>query len=138
MKHFIMVKFSMTLIVSILLPFSAGRSVHKNADIPFVGNVRHGTETTKVLNKCFMLFCNEKGLYNAELFAEGSGLEERKVKESIEIDASGSSLPDCSHACGACFPCKRVMVSFKCAIAESCPIVYRCMCKGRYFHVPSH
>ncbi|KAL4197641.1 hypothetical protein AMTRI_Chr04g252070 [Amborella trichopoda] len=115
MKHFIMVKFSMTLIVSILLPFSAGRSVHKNADIPFVGNVRHGTETTK-----------------------GSGLEERKVKESIEIDASGSSLPDCSHACGACFPCKRVMVSFKCAIAESCPIVYRCTCKGRYFHVPSH
>ncbi|KAH0452936.1 hypothetical protein IEQ34_017260 [Dendrobium chrysotoxum] len=23
--------------------------------------------------------------------------------------ATGSSLPDCSHACGPCFPCKRVM-----------------------------
>ncbi|XP_028553825.1 protein EPIDERMAL PATTERNING FACTOR 2-like [Dendrobium catenatum] len=52
--------------------------------------------------------------------------------------ATGSSLPDCSHACGPCFPCKRVMVSFKCSIAESCPIVYRCMCKGKYYHVPSN
>ncbi|XP_042404335.1 protein EPIDERMAL PATTERNING FACTOR 2-like [Zingiber officinale] len=51
--------------------------------------------------------------------------------------ASGSSLPDCTHACGPCFPCKRVMVSFKCSIADSCPVVYRCMCNGRYYHVPS-
>ncbi|CAD5169832.1 protein EPIDERMAL PATTERNING FACTOR 2-like isoform X1 [Musa acuminata AAA Group] len=50
----------------------------------------------------------------------------------------GSSLPDCSHACGPCSPCKRVMVSFKCTVAESCPIVYRCMCKGKYYHVPSN
>ncbi|KAI3996318.1 hypothetical protein MKX01_026786 [Papaver californicum] len=50
----------------------------------------------------------------------------------------GSSLPDCSHSCGACFPCKRVMVSFRCASTESCPVVYRCMCKGRYYHVPSN
>ncbi|CAL9175409.1 unnamed protein product [Musa hybrid cultivar] len=47
----------------------------------------------------------------------------------------GSSLPDCSHACGPCSPCKRVMVSFKCTVAESCPIVYRCMCKGKYYHI---
>ncbi|XP_008804498.2 uncharacterized protein LOC103717771 [Phoenix dactylifera] len=52
--------------------------------------------------------------------------------------STGSSLPDCSHACGPCFPCKRVMVSFKCSIAESCPIVYRCMCNGKYYHVPSN
>ncbi|KAK1266576.1 Protein EPIDERMAL PATTERNING FACTOR 2 [Acorus gramineus] len=52
--------------------------------------------------------------------------------------ATGSRLPDCSHACGPCFPCKRVMVSFKCSVAESCPIVYRCMCRGRYYHVPSN
>ncbi|RWV99383.1 hypothetical protein GW17_00037712 [Ensete ventricosum] len=51
---------------------------------------------------------------------------------------TGSSLPDCSHACGPCLPCKRVMVSFKCFVAESCPIVYRCMCKGKYYHVPSN
>ncbi|OMO53242.1 hypothetical protein COLO4_36800 [Corchorus olitorius] len=66
--------------------------------------------------------------------------EEEEVKEELgmELYPTGSSLPDCSHACGPCFPCKRVMVSFKCSIAESCPIVYRCMCKGRYYHVPSN
>ncbi|PHT50606.1 Protein EPIDERMAL PATTERNING FACTOR 2 [Capsicum baccatum] len=56
----------------------------------------------------------------------------------MEMYPTGSSLPDCSHACGPCFPCKRVMVSFACSIAESCPIVYRCMCKGKYYHVPSN
>ncbi|KAB2040366.1 hypothetical protein Gotri_014256 [Gossypium trilobum] len=55
----------------------------------------------------------------------------------MELYTTGSSLPDCTHACGACFPCKRVMVSFKCSMAESCPIVYKCMCKGKYYHVPS-
>ncbi|KAG9451648.1 hypothetical protein H6P81_011613 [Aristolochia fimbriata] len=55
----------------------------------------------------------------------------------MELFPTGSSLPDCTHACGPCFPCKRVMVSFKCSLAESCPIVYRCMCKGKYYHVPS-
>ncbi|KAG8066419.1 hypothetical protein GUJ93_ZPchr0004g39816 [Zizania palustris] len=54
-----------------------------------------------------------------------------------EVYATGSSLPDCSHACGACSPCNRVMVSFKCSIAEPCPMVYRCMCKGRCYPVPS-
>ncbi|KAH7683954.1 hypothetical protein IHE45_05G216200 [Dioscorea alata] len=55
-----------------------------------------------------------------------------------DIYGSKSSLPDCSHACGPCFPCKRVIVSFKCSLAESCPIVYRCMCNGKYYHVPSN
>ncbi|GMN51904.1 hypothetical protein TIFTF001_021049 [Ficus carica] len=55
----------------------------------------------------------------------------------MEMYPTGSSLPDCSHACGPCFPCKRVIVSFKCSV-ESCPIVYRCMCKGKYYHVPSN
>ncbi|PKA47098.1 Protein epidermal patterning factor 2 [Apostasia shenzhenica] len=54
-----------------------------------------------------------------------------------KLDGTGSSLPDCSHACGPCSPCKRVTVSFKCSVAESCPIVYRCMCNGRFYHVPS-
>uniref|UniRef100_A0A7C9DXE7 Epidermal patterning factor-like protein n=1 Tax=Opuntia streptacantha TaxID=393608 RepID=A0A7C9DXE7_OPUST len=53
-----------------------------------------------------------------------------------ELYPVGSRLPDCSHACGECSPCKRVMVSFKCS-SESCPIVYRCMCNGKYYHVPS-
>ncbi|XAR48601.1 hypothetical protein NMG60_11031477 [Bertholletia excelsa] len=60
-----------------------------------------------------------------------------KVELGMELYPTGSSLPDCSHACGPCFPCKRVIVSFKCS-AESCPIVYRCMCKGKYYHVPSN
>ncbi|KAK6130639.1 hypothetical protein DH2020_035614 [Rehmannia glutinosa] len=56
----------------------------------------------------------------------------------MELYPTGSSLPDCSHACGPCTPCRRVMVSFtKCSV-ESCPVVYRCMCKGRYYHVPSN
>uniref|UniRef100_A0A0D9W5R6 Epidermal patterning factor-like protein n=1 Tax=Leersia perrieri TaxID=77586 RepID=A0A0D9W5R6_9ORYZ len=52
--------------------------------------------------------------------------------------ATGSRLPDCTHACGPCSPCRRVMVSLRCAeAAESCPIAYRCMCRGRFFRVPT-
>ncbi|OEL26867.1 hypothetical protein BAE44_0012115 [Dichanthelium oligosanthes] len=55
-----------------------------------------------------------------------------------ERAATGSRLPDCAHACGPCSPCRRVMVSFMCAQAsESCPVAYRCMCRGRFFRVPS-
>ncbi|RLM73158.1 protein EPIDERMAL PATTERNING FACTOR 2-like isoform X1 [Panicum miliaceum] len=56
-----------------------------------------------------------------------------------EVRATGSSLPDCSPACGACSPCNRVMVSFKCSTAEPlpCPMVYRCMCRGKCYPVPS-
>ncbi|XP_023550443.1 protein EPIDERMAL PATTERNING FACTOR 2-like [Cucurbita pepo subsp. pepo] len=66
--------------------------------------------------------------------------QEEKTEEALgmELYPTGSNLPDCSHACGPCFPCKRVMVSFKCSAAESCPTVYRCMCKGKYYHVPSN
>jgi hypothetical protein len=55
-----------------------------------------------------------------------------------EEAVAGSRLPDCGHACGPCAPCKRVMVSFRCVdAAESCPIAYRCMCRGRFFRVPT-
>ncbi|CAN6543767.1 hypothetical protein C1H46_041224 [Malus baccata] len=77
---------------------------------------------------------NRENLYRSE-----EGDEERgKEEERKDLYQSGSRLPDCSHACGPCFPCKRVMVSFKCSTSESCPIVYRCMCKGKYYHVPSN
>ncbi|XP_062160235.1 protein EPIDERMAL PATTERNING FACTOR 2 [Alnus glutinosa] len=67
-----------------------------------------------------------------------SSKEEGKEEVGMELyPTGGSSLPDCSHACGPCFPCKRVIVSFKCS-TEACPIVYRCMCKGKYYHVPSN
>ncbi|XP_028799559.1 protein EPIDERMAL PATTERNING FACTOR 2-like [Neltuma alba] len=71
--------------------------------------------------------------------ASADNKEEGGKKElGMELYQTGSSLPDCSHACGPCFPCKRAMVSFKCSMAESCPVVYRCVCKGKYYHVPSN
>ncbi|XP_020096744.1 protein EPIDERMAL PATTERNING FACTOR 2-like [Ananas comosus] len=76
---------------------------------------------------------NDEGDETSSLFKE-----ERDDDILKGMFATGSSLPDCTNACGACFPCKRVMVSFKCSVAESCPIVYRCMCKGKYYHVPSN
>ncbi|KAI3717994.1 hypothetical protein L1987_69965 [Smallanthus sonchifolius] len=60
------------------------------------------------------------------------------VELGMDLYPTGSSIPDCSHACGPCFPCRRVMISFKCSMTESCPVVYRCTCKGRYYHVPSN
>uniref|UniRef100_A0A0D3APW5 Uncharacterized protein n=1 Tax=Brassica oleracea var. oleracea TaxID=109376 RepID=A0A0D3APW5_BRAOL len=58
--------------------------------------------------------------------------------EVVDV-ASGSSIPDCSHACGPCTPCKLAVVSSKCSASESeaCPVVYKCLCKGKYYHVPS-
>ncbi|KAL6845742.1 hypothetical protein ACP4OV_024317 [Aristida adscensionis] len=79
---------------------------------------------------------------------EAASSEVRKTMRK-ERAATGSRLPDCAHACGACSPCRRVMVSFRCAAraqaqaeasrggSESCPVAYRCMCRGRFFHVPS-
>ncbi|XP_020229366.1 protein EPIDERMAL PATTERNING FACTOR 1 isoform X2 [Cajanus cajan] len=57
--------------------------------------------------------------------------------ETVEV--AGSRLPDCSHACGSCSPCRLVMVSFVCASlaeAESCPMAYRCMCHNKSYPVP--
>ncbi|KAL5216587.1 hypothetical protein ABZP36_007988 [Zizania latifolia] len=64
--------------------------------------------------------------------------EEEETEMGSAAAATGSRLPDCTHACGPCSPCRRVMVSFRCAeAAESCPIAYRCMCRGRFFRVPN-
>ncbi|TKW06843.1 hypothetical protein SEVIR_7G267300v4 [Setaria viridis] len=69
----------------------------------------------------------------------GGGGDSKDLLLREEVRATGSSLPDCSHACGACSPCSRVMVSFKCSVAEPlpCPMVYRCMCRGKCYPVPS-
>ncbi|CAL5417723.1 unnamed protein product [Camellia sinensis] len=80
---------------------------------------------------------NGKGTYSGDGSHVYPENEAKVVELGMELYPTGSSLPDCSHACGPCFPCKRVMVSFQCA-TESCPIVYRCMCKGKYYHVPSN
>lgn len=55
------------------------------------------------------------------------------------MEVAGSRLPDCSHACGSCSPCKLVMVSLVCASlaeAESCPMAYKCMCHNKSYPVP--
>ncbi|XP_021902482.1 protein EPIDERMAL PATTERNING FACTOR 1-like [Carica papaya] len=61
----------------------------------------------------------------------------RKGPDTLQI--AGSSLPDCSHACGSCSPCRLVMVSFVCASleeAETCPMAYKCMCNNKSYPVP--
>ncbi|XP_054811547.1 protein EPIDERMAL PATTERNING FACTOR 1 [Prosopis cineraria] len=68
-------------------------------------------------------------------------VETRKVRkrgETVE-EVAGSRLPDCSHACGSCTPCRLVMVSFVCATleeAETCPMAYKCMCHDKSYPVP--
>ncbi|KAF8026153.1 hypothetical protein BT93_F2841 [Corymbia citriodora subsp. variegata] len=57
------------------------------------------------------------------------------------VQIAGSRLPDCSHACGSCSPCKLVSVGSTCAWArlnkaESCPVSYRCMCRNKLYPVP--
>ncbi|KAL6136758.1 hypothetical protein ACLB2K_062053 [Fragaria x ananassa] len=61
----------------------------------------------------------------------------RKGPDTLQV--AGSSLPDCSHACGSCTPCRLVMVSFVCATieeAETCPMAYKCMCNNKSYPVP--
>uniref|UniRef100_A0A7N0UKK2 Epidermal patterning factor-like protein n=1 Tax=Kalanchoe fedtschenkoi TaxID=63787 RepID=A0A7N0UKK2_KALFE len=56
--------------------------------------------------------------------------------QASTVEVAGSSLPDCSNACGSCKPCKLVMVSFVCASlseAETCPMAYKCMCRNKSY-----
>ncbi|KAL5976179.1 hypothetical protein ACLOJK_020509 [Asimina triloba] len=64
---------------------------------------------------------------------------DRKMMRSGTLEIAGSRLPDCSHSCGSCKPCRLVMVSFMCASleeAETCPMAYKCMCKSKSYPVP--
>ena len=73
------------------------------------------------------------------LHFERSGNSVMKVMRGPDtVEVAGSSLPDCSHACGSCSPCRLVMVSFVCASeeAETCPMAYKCMCKNKSYPVP--
>ncbi|KAJ7948284.1 Epidermal patterning factor 1 [Quillaja saponaria] len=61
------------------------------------------------------------------------------VRGPDTLQIAGSRLPDCSHACGSCSPCRLVMVSFVCASlqeAETCPMAYKCMCRNKSYPVP--
>ncbi|CAA3019353.1 epidermal patterning factor 1 [Olea europaea subsp. europaea] len=84
----------------------------------------------------------------------GSSKEEASEKPDLYVDheraplmhrradtlqIAGSRLPDCSHACGSCTPCRLVMVSFVCSSleeAETCPMAYKCMCHNKSYPVP--
>ncbi|GFP78798.1 protein epidermal patterning factor 1 [Phtheirospermum japonicum] len=60
-------------------------------------------------------------------------------KRADTMLVAGSSLPDCTHACGSCTPCRLVVVSFVCSSieeAETCPIAYKCMCHNKSYPVP--
>lgn len=62
-----------------------------------------------------------------------------KHKKADTLQIAGSTLPDCSRACGSCSPCRLVMVSFVCATiqeAETCPMSYKCMCNNKSYPVP--
>lgn len=61
----------------------------------------------------------------------------RKGADTLQV--AGSRLPDCTHACGSCTPCRLVMVSFVCSSieeAETCPMAYKCMCHNKSYPVP--
>ncbi|XP_010313853.1 protein EPIDERMAL PATTERNING FACTOR 1 [Solanum lycopersicum] len=61
------------------------------------------------------------------------------AKRAYTLQVAGSRLPDCSHACGSCKPCRLVMVSFVCSSleeAETCPVAYKCMCHNKSYPVP--
>ncbi|PHT43386.1 Protein EPIDERMAL PATTERNING FACTOR 1 [Capsicum baccatum] len=65
------------------------------------------------------------------------GIVHKRAADPLQI--AGSSLPDCSHACGSCRPCRLVMVSFVCSSieeAETCPMAYKCMCHNKSYPVP--
>ncbi|WOL18068.1 protein EPIDERMAL PATTERNING FACTOR 2 [Canna indica] len=67
------------------------------------------------------------------------GEEKRRQGKLDTLQVAGSSLPDCTHACGSCTPCRLVMVSFVCASleeAETCPMAYKCMCHSKSYPVP--
>ncbi|KAL7085574.1 hypothetical protein ACP275_14G288800 [Erythranthe tilingii] len=79
--------------------------------------------------------------YHFAHLSKGTDQSLTSIKEGeigMELYPTGSSLPDCLHACGPCAPCRRVMVSYSKCSVESCPVVYRCICKGKYYHVPSN
>ncbi|TQD93865.1 hypothetical protein C1H46_020553 [Malus baccata] len=74
-----------------------------------------------------------------EALVEKKASNYKRVRGPDTVQVAGSSLPDCSHACGSCKPCRLVMVSFVCASiteAEACPMAYKCMCKNKSYPVP--
>ncbi|KAL8511011.1 hypothetical protein ACS0TY_017731 [Phlomoides rotata] len=67
------------------------------------------------------------------------GVNPMTHKRPDTLQVAGSRLPDCTHACGSCTPCRLVMVSFVCSSieeAETCPMAYKCMCHNKSYPIP--
>ncbi|GLT67477.1 hypothetical protein SLA2020_397830 [Shorea laevis] len=91
------------------------------------GHTHHNTEAK----------AKDRLVAKPNLYTERRAMMKRKVPDTVAI--AGSRLPDCSHACGSCSPCRLVMVSFVCASlqeAETCPMAYKCMCNHKSYPVP--
>ncbi|CAN4104932.1 unnamed protein product [Withania somnifera] len=77
----------------------------------------------------------KKAVAKSELIRRG--IVHKRAADPLQI--AGSSLPDCSHACGSCRPCRLVMVTFVCSSieeAETCPMAYKCLCHSKSYPVP--
>ncbi|XAR68030.1 hypothetical protein NMG60_11003016 [Bertholletia excelsa] len=117
---------SIVLLLTFLLVPALVSSRHISRQHPHRGH-RH-TGTVPVTGEGMKL--------NPSMLVERKGGRHRRP-DTLQI--AGSSLPDCSHACGGCSPCRLVMVSFVCASlaeAETCPMAYKCMCRNKSYPVP--
>lgn len=105
-----------------------------------VENTKVGNDNEKSMLK--NIVGRENSSTNTENSSSSSGeVDEgtKKIRAGHPLQVAGSRLPDCSHACGSCTPCKLVVVRFVCASlteAETCPISYRCMCHSKSYPVP--
>ncbi|XP_057858212.2 uncharacterized protein LOC131067280 [Cryptomeria japonica] len=140
--HELSVPVSVYLILLIVLsPTASGRNVHLQSDIhkSSLPNLNKGLKSSAIVDKDTIskefISANQDATTQTR---EKHANKDRMVEQTMEI--AGSSLPDCSHACGSCKPCRRVTVSLMCSVSteesESCPMAYRCMCKGKSFPIP--
>ena len=94
-----------------------------------------------ILSSVLCFAADERQHQTSKGIAESSELEKKRLRHGkpYTLQIAGSKLPDCSHACGSCSPCRLVMVSFVCASiqeAETCPMAYKCMCNSKAYPVP--
>ncbi|PSR96352.1 MEPF1 like [Actinidia chinensis var. chinensis] len=76
---------------------------------------------------------------HSRIIAQSHPMKLKRARDTLQFRTAGSRLPECSHACGSCSPCRLAMVSFRCAFiaeAETCPMAYKCICNSKSFPVP--
>ena len=76
--------------------------------------------------------------YDHQIIEEQIKIGRTRTARPLQV-AAGSRLPDCSHACGSCSPCRLVVVSYMCSSltqSETCPISYKCVCNNKSYPVP--